>query len=174
MTAMRVFDEVPRKRKEFKEVKARTKIEIARVLDDLGQTCQMETLYENHPQEFLYDVVWLNGSGTMELAVECEVSFSASDVLYDFRKLLHAKAPLKLMLFSDSSQLQRENIVGRIEEELKSFRGHVPGEEYIVVQFCNFQTGCMDAYRYRATRSVDLEKFFTHAWRASDSVISKA
>ena len=170
---MRVFNEVPTKRKDFKEVKARTRIEIARILDELGQTCQMQTLYENHPQEFLYDVVWINASGRMELAVECEVSFSVADVLYDFRKLLHAKAPLKLMLFSDSSQLQRENIVGKIEEELKSFKGHVPGEEYIVVQFCNFHSGCMEAYRYEATRSVGLEKFFTHDWRAVDAVISK-
>ena len=164
MIEMQVFSSAPNGRAEFKAVKARMKHEIARVLDSLGRTCEMDTIHEGHPQEFLYDVVWITRSGTMALAVECETSMYVADVLYDFRKLLHAKAPLKLMVFSDSAQLRSQGIIGKIGEELKAFRGHLPGEEYVVVQFCNFDTGCLEAYRFTATCSLELEKFFSHAW----------
>jgi len=167
MTEMQVFSAAPTGRAEFKAVKAQMKHEIARVLDALGRTCGMETVHESHPQEFLYDVVWIAPSGTMGLAVECETSMYVADVLYDFRKLLYAKAPLKLMVFSDSAQLRRQSIIDRIADELKAFHGHLPGEEYIVVQFCNFQTGCLEAYRFVATRSVELEKFHAHTWPTS-------
>ncbi len=176
LTTMRVFVGVPKNRQDLKEAKKRLKAEAWRVLAALGDEHQMTSIYEGHPQEYLYDFVWLDNTGTLTLAVESETSMYGDDVLYDFRKLLHAKAAIKLVLFLDSPLRARNPNIRRIsihmiEEALHSYTGHIPGEEYIAVQFCNLKTGCLEAYRWTApeSRSEDLlscqlSPFFSHRW----------
>ena len=98
MLQMRLFDATPSgvvqrmKRVEFRRVKPQLKVELWRVLKALGNQKKMVSLFEKEPSEFLYDLVWINKAGTMKLAVECE-SGNTKDVIYDFKKLFHAKAP---------------------------------------------------------------------------------
>jgi len=166
---MRVFAVAPTQRSHFKRVKAGLKVELQRVLSALGSELQMETWYTNPPQrEFMYDLVWINVSGVMTLAVECESSGYPGDVIYDFKKLLHAKAPMKLLLFADSRHMG--DIFDRIKEELNAYGGHLWGEQYVLVQFCNFTTGCLEAYSYEVPTAegsrvpVTFTKCFEHRW----------
>src|SRR5882724_8978053 len=128
----------PMKRVEFRRVKPQLKIELRRVLEALGEKHRMRTMYtkkastkEPKLKEFLYDLVWMNKAGMMTLAVECE-SGNTKDVIYDFKKLFHAKAPMKVMVFSDSNNLA--NIFPEIEKALNCYGGNISGEQYVAVQ----------------------------------------
>ncbi|MGJ5813693.1 hypothetical protein [Paludibaculum fermentans] len=174
-----MFDVVPRNRSDLKAAKKRLKAEAWRVLAELGTQRGLISKYAGHPQEYLYDFVWLDGGGALALVVESETSMYGYDVLYDFGKLLHAKAPIKLILFLDSPLIARNGEIRRIsvdmiENALNSYTGHVAGEEYIVVQFCNLRTRCLEAYRWlvsesqtltlQSGESCKLVKFFSHSW----------
>jgi hypothetical protein len=110
----------------------------------------------------------------MRLAAEPETSMYGDDVLYDFRKLFHAKCPMKLVLFLDSPQHARNAEIRRIsvemfENSMNSYDGYIPGEEYIIIQVCSLKTGCLEAYRYTVPEQPDglqrkLTKFFSHRW----------
>lgn len=169
LAGMRVFLNAPRNYGEFKKVKRKLKSEMGRVLTELGQAHGLETRYEGHRHEYLFDAVWMNHERAMILAAESEAGIYVPEVLYDFEKLFYAKAPMKLLLFSDSPMIQREHLIQRIEDDLRGFKGHIAGEEYIIVQFCNFETRKMQAYRYAingsgANGSTRFVKFFEHEW----------
>ncbi len=104
------------------------------------------TKAEPDMQEFLLDVVWWDKKEGIEgasLACECEwqyVRFTnseayAREVGADFGKLLVFKAPLKLMIFASSEDCPAGPILSEIERYLKSYKHHVAGEIYLVLDF---------------------------------------
>jgi hypothetical protein len=142
-----MFETAPTRRIEFRRLgKGLMKAELWRVLDALGREYHLRSAYScksENKREFLYDYVWLDRSGVMKLAVESESTALTNNVMEDFRKLIHAKAPLKMIVFSDGPQMR--TIFQDLEKELQAYQGHVVGERYVAVQFCEFATGRMIA-----------------------------
>jgi len=108
--------------------------ELRTIIADIGADLGMETHLTHGPtkrKEFLCDVCWINPQTyCMELAVESEMAGN-SDVVADFKRLLHAKPPIKLIIF-DRGPKYGPMVVVDIEEELRRYRGHVKGEQYFV------------------------------------------
>jgi hypothetical protein len=93
------------------------------------------TKAEPSMREFLLDVVWWD-EGKFEgasLACECEWHRSPEAIREDFGKLLVIKAPLKLMIFASSNGRQSDLVRSKLEEYLKSYKHHVQGETYLVL-----------------------------------------
>jgi len=96
-------------------------------------------------QEFLLDLVWWDEGGTegASLGCECEWQFTPRTgnesyvraVGDDFGKLLVFKAPLKLMIFASSEDCPADPIRAEIDRYLKSYKHHVVGETYLVLDF---------------------------------------
>jgi hypothetical protein len=105
------------------------------------------TKAEPDMQEFLLDLVWWNKEGVegASLACECEWQYApmtgsqsyATNVGSDFGKLLVFKAPLKLMIFASSKQSPEIEalVVTEINRNLDSYKHHVVGETYLVLDF---------------------------------------
>jgi hypothetical protein len=105
------------------------------------------TKAEPDMQEFLLDLVWWDKDGVegASLACECEWQYApftdseayANAVGADFGKLLVFKAPLKLMIFASSLESPHieELVVTEINRYLDSYKHHVVGETYLVLDF---------------------------------------
>lgn len=85
--------------------------------------------------EFLYDVTWLEGAPNdsirrAELVLESEFGHW-DDVLYDFRKLLLARAEHRIMVFEMKDHAENEKIVARMAHEISQFEGTRSGDRYM-------------------------------------------
>jgi GH15 family glucan-1,4-alpha-glucosidase len=89
--------------------------------------------------EFLYDMVWFRNddANDMVMALESEMDRrSPEEILKDFQKLLHVKAPLKILVFQGVEPEWGENILKGVRDKyLLKFSQHVQGERYIIVEF---------------------------------------
>jgi len=88
--------------------------------------------------EFLLDLLWFRDAKTNDivLAVESEWG-NKKNVLDDFGKLMHIKAPLKMMVLSTSrhGDQSKEVISGIQKLYMENFSQHVKGEVYLLVEF---------------------------------------
>jgi hypothetical protein len=98
--------------------------------------------------EVMLDQVWfpLEGDQHFVFAMECEwgnerdrkgkkYDSVAKDVRYDFRKLLHVKAPLKMLVYTADDDIMRMAIHGKIKDAMIHYPFHVEGESYVFVEF---------------------------------------
>jgi hypothetical protein len=89
---------------------------------------------------WLFDVVWKlpNDSG-LAMICESEWSQNSSGVVYDFRKLLVGKAPLKLLIY-DGGNCERDGqgVRDEIKKVMEAYRFHVQNEVYLLVSLGNF------------------------------------
>jgi hypothetical protein len=116
-------------------------------------------------REFLLDFVWWEDektqtSGRAVMGVECEWASwhgnkRASEVLYDFEKLLSFKAPLKLLIFECRNPRERKHLHKKFCLYLKAFQQHVRGECYLFVEFS--RGGCI-AHSYKVKQSATVSK----------------
>ena len=78
--------------------------------------------------EWLYDVTWLeyererDGLIEAHLVAECEWG-NFRKIVYDFEKLLLARACVRLMIFNGFSQAQSEEIAEQLAERVRMFNG---------------------------------------------------
>ncbi|HMD40021.1 MAG TPA: hypothetical protein VKH15_12110 [Candidatus Acidoferrum sp.] len=88
--------------------------------------------------EFLLDFLWFRSSdhNDIALAVESELGRQKA-VLDDFQKLLHIKAPLKMLIFSTTRHGSESRAVleGVCKSYLQKFTQHVKDEEYLFIEF---------------------------------------
>jgi hypothetical protein len=75
---------------------------------------------QHDKSEFLFDHVWFDSGEQMTLAAEIEFSRYGYNVLDDFRKLIYAKSPLKVMVFSDHRGTKET--LEQLEYEVCGFR----------------------------------------------------
>lgn len=87
--------------------------------------------------EKLYDLIWLDDALRMRLAAEIEWNKTPGEIAYDFQKLLYAKTPLKIMIHS--RQNQEKTVLPVLRDMLLGYRGHIEGEEYVVIQVMDRQ-----------------------------------
>lgn len=92
--------------------------------------------------EWLFDLVWADGNDNpswqffeMPLAMECEWSTTKGDIIYDFEKLLVAKARHKLMVFQQKSQDDINSIIASLKDIIKHFKMTYPGERYLLAGY---------------------------------------
>jgi hypothetical protein len=98
--------------------------------------------------EVMLDQVWfpLEGDQHFVFAMECEwgnqrdrkskkYDAVAKDVRYDFRKLLHVKAPLKMLVYASDNDSMRMAIHGQVKDAMIHYPYHVEGETYVFVEF---------------------------------------
>lgn len=92
------------------------------------------------------------------MGVECEWAPTdrLNEIIYDFRKLLSFKAPLKVMIFECSCDKRANcswNVLKKaLEQTLEKFQQHVKGESYLFVHVfphkCNGHLYKIDGYIY--------------------------
>jgi len=101
---------------------------------------------ENQPENLL-DFLWFKNSksNNIVLAVESELN-SKRNVWDDFEKLMHIKAPLKLMVWKTKNHEKQapEVLDGLRTSCLENFNQHVKGESYVLLEF----SGSKAAYWY--------------------------
>jgi hypothetical protein len=104
--------------------------------------------------EFLVDFIWEEEAHPNRILLACESEWSSdkfgketnwAKVEEDFEKLLVIKAPFKLLVFSSNSQPNQSddsdrNFIAKhakckLEDSLKRYGHHLPGETYIFVDF---------------------------------------
>ena len=79
--------------------------------------------------EFLFDLCWIRNSQDgygMELVLECEWG----EYLSDFRKLLHAKAPVKVLVFA---WRRSEEKLAEIKNWIDRSQFKLPEEQYLII-----------------------------------------
>ena len=84
--------------------------------------------------EFLVDLCWINesnGACVMELALECEWGEKEA-VLYDFCKLIHLKAGLKVMVCALSDQ-SKEDLLEQVRVKVEQSRFKVTDEQCLII-----------------------------------------
>ncbi|MGD1094044.1 MAG: hypothetical protein ABSB35_18930 [Bryobacteraceae bacterium] len=105
-------------------------------------------LKRNDPKrEFMWDHVWIsNEDGQLALVLESEWSKWGELVLEDFKKLLYAKAPLKVLVYVE----QKENLMAweAMKRCLQSFAFHLDGEHYLIVNLRGWDSGSVEAVLY--------------------------
>lgn len=87
---------------------------------------------------YMCDLLWFADSNSNDilLAVESEWG-GARNVWEDFDKLMHIKAPLKVMILSTSRHGDQSEAIlkGICELYMQKFSQHVEGEEYLLIEF---------------------------------------
>lgn len=110
-------------------------VQVLHILGDIGRGLNMDVHYTDRARalgEFLFDLVWL-GSHGMELAVESEWN-GVGNVLVDFKKLVHVKAPIKLLV-CDTAKTESQ-VLPKLHDYLAAYHDHRAGEHYVVVDLC--------------------------------------
>lgn len=86
--------------------------------------------------EVMLDQVWfpMEGDQHFVFAMECEWG-NPQQVRYDFRKLVHVKAPLKMLVYTAKDNSKRMAKHEQIKDALIHYPYHVEGECYMFVEF---------------------------------------
>ncbi|MFZ0521620.1 MAG: hypothetical protein WAL95_11390 [Candidatus Acidiferrales bacterium] len=89
---------------------------------------------------YLLDLIWYSQSSheiALGLEMEWGTETSTELVSYDFEKLLHIKAPLKVMIFQTRNHdVQSAPIRRKLETEyMAKFSKHMSKEQYLLVEF---------------------------------------
>ncbi|MBV6499029.1 MAG: hypothetical protein CJBNEKGG_01478 [Prosthecobacter sp.] len=90
-------------------------------------------------REWLYDLIWFQNSPEKHLerlvmALESEWNRHPEEILYDFEKLLVARAALKVMIFQDNGRNLSE-LWQMFEKSLQTYAHHDPIELYVWAAF---------------------------------------
>lgn len=110
----------------------------------LGEIASVRNFYsapdpKKSQHEYLLDFLWFENSrsNNIVLGVESELSKRKEDVWEDFDKLMHIKAPMKLMIWKSINHEKQapEVLEGLRTSYLKNFNQHVKGELYVVLEF---------------------------------------
>ena len=89
-------------------------------------------------REYMLDLLWFGDSDTNDIVLAVESEWGGTtNVWEDFDKLMHIKAPLKVMILSTSQRgEQSQALVKGIQElYMQKFSQHVKGEEYLLIEF---------------------------------------
>jgi hypothetical protein len=105
--------------------------------------------------EWLYDVTWTTGvNGTVcavPLVLESEWSAYDDDVLYDFRKLLLARASNRVMVFEREGSSISAKLIDQMCDEIRAFGASCAGDKYL---FAAWEYGPKPKrFRYEAVRA---------------------
>jgi len=90
-------------------------------------------------QEWLYDLIWYRNTRDHHLeelimVLESEWSRDLEEILYDFEKLLIAKAPIKVMIFQDHND-DLDTLWAMLAKGIRTFRSPDPGETYLLAAY---------------------------------------
>ena len=89
--------------------------------------------------EWLFDQVWMTRTqGPLErigLAVECEWSRDQREIFYDFRKLLVARADVRLMIFQALTAQAVQDRFDQLRAETQGFTQHQSGDYYMLAGY---------------------------------------
>ena len=104
------------------------------ILRDLGTEfgCETHCMKPGGGRASVFDLIWLSERGLLMLAAEIEWTSTLTDVRVDFKKLLHAKSPLKLMILARPDP--EGTILPQLAKSVVEYAGHVEGEEYVIIQ----------------------------------------
>lgn len=138
--------------------------QLFRSLEEIAKPFNYE-VYRSGSEGFLLDLIWYEQS-THAIVLAAEIEWAREEtkhepVSYDFEKLMQVKAPLKLMVFQTSSHhRETDAVIGNFSRLLNSFRSHLEGEEYLLVEFTKPWNRAY-CYQLRASTSgkIDHPKF---------------
>lgn len=89
-------------------------------------------------REYMLDLLWFADSETNDILLAVESEWGGKrNVWEDFDKLMHIKAPLKVMILSTNRHGEQSQAVVKGIQELymQKFSQHVKGEEYLLIEF---------------------------------------
>lgn len=108
--------------------------EIILAVGQIGEVLDCAVSSSKHNMEWLYDLIWYrkeNGPFTeLVLAMESEWNLEYSNILYDFEKLIQARAGLRVMIFQSTGAMIEER-VGDLKAAVRAFRGSQKGDRYL-------------------------------------------
>ena len=116
---------------------------LCEILSGLGIE-MLHTNREKQVSEFMLDFVAWSRVGHQGIVLAAESEWAgwsrgaayAEAVVTDYWKLLCVKSPLKLMIFaSDSNACPPELILAKLQKAFECYRHHVPGEQYVFIDF---------------------------------------
>lgn len=121
--------------------------ELHRLAEKLGVDIRM-TYEQPRNWEFLYDVCFLVTTGTFRdrngyftsdaplkrvvLVLECEWNTNSKEILYDFSKLLMARAELRSLVFYQSSLNGFESIIQNVKAAISAFEHGTQSDRYLI------------------------------------------
>jgi len=86
--------------------------------------------------EWMFDLMWASSENDffkeMPLVVECEWSLDIDQQVWDFEKLLIAKAQHKLFIFQHGSESEVKNVIGHLSKAIDKFKTRLDGERYML------------------------------------------
>jgi hypothetical protein len=87
-----------------------------------------------HSGEFLYDLIWIRREQgqrpILDLALVLECEWGIGQEIFDFQKLLLARADLRVMVFQGSRQHQSQ-VIAQMRDEISEFRKTQTGDRYL-------------------------------------------
>ena len=97
--------------------------------------------------EWVFDLSWAKEKGdiTIELPLVLESEWDLTDILWDFTKLVIARASHRVMVFGASTLAQAQKTVERMLTQVREFRGTSIGDRYL---FC-YWTEKPDAFTHQ-------------------------
>ncbi len=121
--------------------------------------CTKSVTGANHG-EWLFDQVWMAKTpGQLKrigLVVECEWSLKQDDILYDFRKLLVARADVRLMIFQARTPQRVKALFDLLRAETQGFTQQQSGDHYMLAGY-DMQNGefLRDGFRIKNAYAVE-------------------
>ncbi|HEV7522766.1 MAG TPA: hypothetical protein VGP89_16815 [Candidatus Angelobacter sp.] len=138
ISAEKLSEDLVRKIDPALSSKARTQA-VRETLDSIARSLNYDPVCSRKEpacSEVMLDQVWfpVEGDQHFVFAMECEWG-DQRQVRYDFRKLLHIKAPLKMLVYTADDDSMRAAIHEQIKDALLHYPYHVEGECYAFVEF---------------------------------------
>jgi hypothetical protein len=89
--------------------------------------------------EWVFDLAWSRSEGSrflrLPFAMESEWSTSPYDILWDFGKLIIAKADLKLFVFQQRTEDEMTEMMNKLHGAIDDFEVKIPGEHYLLAGY---------------------------------------
>ena len=136
---------------------------IKAVLATIAQASDLTIFPNDRKGEFLVDfLLHKEGYGAV-LAVESEWGTHISEIIEDFEKLIHVKAPYKLMIFNSArSDAKTEVIKAAFGSEMRKYSQYCSGEQYIFVEFKSGDSALSYTTIFECSREISSPVAFTN------------
>ncbi|MDI7259815.1 MAG: hypothetical protein QME90_07840 [Thermodesulfobacteriota bacterium] len=85
--------------------------------------------------EWMFDLTWAHEKGDISLSLPLvmESEWDSKDILWDFSKLVMARADLRVMVFWEKTKQRAATTLRGMLNQIRKFRGTMVGDRYL---FC--------------------------------------
>ncbi len=114
----------------------------------------LDEIEDANKGEYLLDLAWVDeNSEKLILGLESEWG-NWEAVEYDFYKLMYTKSKIKVTVFKVGSDMSADSFITDFQKTLKLFEQHIPGEQYLFIEFCEYEPYRIIGYDFTITEDV--------------------